>query len=425
MMLYFLCKQVIKIKTNIKINKQIFNKTYLPHLFDYSHKIEVYYGGSGSGKSHFVAMKVLIKALNNKRKILVLRRVSATLKDSVWQLMLDCISTLKIYDDCKINKSEMKIELPNGSLFLFKGIDDGGEKIKSITGLTDCWIEEATEFDLDSFTQIKLRIRAKTKNNQIILSYNPINKQNYVYDLFHNPDTRDNNVMVLKTTYLDNKFLPSDYIEEIESLKNSNPYYYQVYALGEFGTLDKTVFTNWKTANLDVNELLKIDNIQLCSGIDVGFTHQYAVCISLVNEATKTIYVIDEMSKSKIINKDAYDWIVKKGYASNLFICDEAAPSAIKEFKMLGLNVEKTNKRKETVFSQLMAMQAYKIIISDNCVNFINEIMAYSWKKDKQGNYTDEIVKFNDDLMDAFRYSLANVLKIKNKKEPEIITVRL
>lgn len=78
----------------------------------------------------------------------------------------------------------MKIVLPNQSILLFKGVDDAGERLKSITGLTDVWIEEATEISLDEFTQIKLRIRAKTPNNQIFLSYNPIDRNNWVYKCF-------------------------------------------------------------------------------------------------------------------------------------------------------------------------------------------------------------------------------------------------
>ena len=113
-------------------------------MFDYSKRYEIYYGGAGSGKSIFVSQKLFIKALNSKRKILVIRKVGRTLKDSVFQLFLDLLSQFQIKEQCKINLSTFTIELPNGSIFLFKGLDDS-EKIKSITNITDIWIEEATE----------------------------------------------------------------------------------------------------------------------------------------------------------------------------------------------------------------------------------------------------------------------------------------
>ena len=62
----------MKIKLNI--DKKVFNDVYYPYLFDYSHKYEIWYGGSGSGKSYFIAQKILIKALNSKRRVLVVRK---------------------------------------------------------------------------------------------------------------------------------------------------------------------------------------------------------------------------------------------------------------------------------------------------------------------------------------------------------------
>ena len=120
----------------IIVHKEIFNEVYQPHIRDYSKRYEIYYGGAGSGKSYFVAQKLVYKALTDCRKILVLRKVGRTVKNSVFQLIIDTLVQFKIKDKCKINKTDFSIELPNGSLFLCSGLDDP-EKIKSITGLTD------------------------------------------------------------------------------------------------------------------------------------------------------------------------------------------------------------------------------------------------------------------------------------------------
>ena len=63
-------------KINLKIKKEIFNEIYFPYLMDYSHRYEIYYGGAGSGKSQFITQKLIIKALNSKRRILVVRKVA-------------------------------------------------------------------------------------------------------------------------------------------------------------------------------------------------------------------------------------------------------------------------------------------------------------------------------------------------------------
>lgn len=101
----------------LTINKNQFNDIYFPYLQDYSKKFEIFYGGAGSGKSVFVAQKLIIKACNSKRRILVIRKTGASLKESCWRLLLQILSDWKIYSYCKINKSDFTIELPMVVLF--------------------------------------------------------------------------------------------------------------------------------------------------------------------------------------------------------------------------------------------------------------------------------------------------------------------
>ena len=136
--------RVVMPNINLNISKKIFNDAYFPYLLDYSHRYEVYYGGAGSGKSVFVCQKLIVKACNSKRKILVIRKYGTTLKDSVFQLIVDILKKWQLYKYCKVNLSTYTITLPNESVFLFKGLDDS-EKIKSITDITDIFCEECTE----------------------------------------------------------------------------------------------------------------------------------------------------------------------------------------------------------------------------------------------------------------------------------------
>ena len=84
---------------------------YRPYLKDYSHRVNVFYGGAGSGKSKFVVQKMLYKLLNDKRKCLVVRKVGATIRASIFAEFKTLISDLGIYNQCNINKSDMTIEL--------------------------------------------------------------------------------------------------------------------------------------------------------------------------------------------------------------------------------------------------------------------------------------------------------------------------
>ncbi|MCI7204948.1 MAG: phage terminase large subunit [Clostridium sp.] len=80
---------------------------------------------------------MLIKALESQRKMLVVRKVTATLRDSIFAEFQSAISKFGLSDKCKIVSSLLTIELPNGSQLIFKGLDDS-EKIKSIAGISLC-----------------------------------------------------------------------------------------------------------------------------------------------------------------------------------------------------------------------------------------------------------------------------------------------
>jgi phage terminase large subunit len=69
-----------------------FNPIYLPLLEPTGKRYHILFGSAGSGKSYFIAQMLIVKALREKRKILVLRKVGRTVKNSVFQLLLDTLT---------------------------------------------------------------------------------------------------------------------------------------------------------------------------------------------------------------------------------------------------------------------------------------------------------------------------------------------
>ncbi|WP_096348678.1 PBSX family phage terminase large subunit [Anaerotignum propionicum] len=381
------------------------NGAYLPYLGNYKNRTEVYYGGAGSGKSVFVAQKTAIKALRGKRKILVIRKVARTLKDSCVDLMKQTLNGLGVWDKCKFNKSTSDIELPNGSLFLFKGMDDS-EKIKSITGITDIWIEEATEISMDDFTQLNLRLRAQTPNLQMFLSFNPVSKANWCYQLFFAKPT---DAFVLKTTYLDNKFLPQAYVDSLEHMKETNYTYYKIYALGEFCSLDKLVFSNWEEKEFDVNELIVTKQYTTLTGLDFGFTNDpTALIVSLCDTKARELYIFDEYGDIGLLNPDIANIIKSLGYSKNIIMADCAEQKSIEEIRRAGVpKIKKCAKGSDSVLFGIQQLQQYKIYVHPKCTGVITEFQNYSWEKDRNTNeYVNKPVdKFNH-YIDALRYSM-------------------
>lgn len=400
---------------NIKLDPQIFNDAYRPYLFGYSYRYECYYGGAGSGKSHFIGQKLVLKALKSKRKMLIIRKVGNTSKDSTFQMIKDTLQFFKIYDQCKVNKTDLTIELMNGSIFIFKGLDDP-EKIKSIAGITDIWVEECTECTLDDISQLDLRLRAKVDNLQMYFSFNPVSKDNWVYKYFHRdaPETTPSNMFVLKTTFKDNKFLPQSYIDSLIAMKDSNPIYYKIYVEGDFATLDKLIYM-YEVKEFDWREVIGV----ACFGLDFGYINDPSAFTAFkVDVDKREIHIFDEVYKKGLKNNEIAGEIIAKGYSKEIITADCQEQKSIDELKSdYGLKrIKRSVKGKGSVLQGIQYIQQFKIYVHPSCENHIMEFSNYVWKKNKQtGEYTNEPIDKYNHLMDAMRYGIQKVRKGKVK----------
>lgn len=216
------------------------NQCYLPLYRDTSRYL-VLYGGAGSGKSVFAAQKLMVRVLAEQgHKFLVVRKVAKTIRPSCFGLLTTTISDWGMMGLFRVNKTDMEISCLNGNSIIFAGLDDV-EKLKSIHGVTGIWIEEASELTREDFNQLDLRLRGFSRHyKQIILTFNPVSIVHWLKEDFFDAD--QDNSTVIKTTYLDNRFIDSEYKGVLDGLKNKDPYYYTVYALGEWGVIGSSVF---------------------------------------------------------------------------------------------------------------------------------------------------------------------------------------
>lgn len=228
----------------VRIPSGAFNPVYMPLLREEDSRYLVLYGGAGSGKSLFTVQRLLVRLMEQPgRNLLVARAVAATHRDSTYALFKQVIGKWGLGSVFRCADSEMRIFCRNGSAVIFKGLDDP-EKLKSVTfpggELTDVWIEEASELNEGQFNQLDLRLRGQGFKKQMTLTFNPVSSLHWLKRRFF--DSEDPRATVLKTTYKDNLFLDDDYRRTLESYRESDPYYYQVYCLGEWGVLGKSVF---------------------------------------------------------------------------------------------------------------------------------------------------------------------------------------
>lgn len=216
------------------------NFSYIP-LYSNTSRYLVLKGGGGSGKSIFAGRKLLERCVENQHhKFLVVRKVARTIRDSCFTQLRTQISQHFSSDDFTVNKSDMTITHKNGNSIVFSGLDDV-EKLKSIYGITDVWIEEATELSESDFNQLDIRCRERPSDYaQIILTFNPVSMLHWIKARFF--DNKPDNCTLHESTYKDNRFLTQEAINVLKGFEKTDPYYYSVYCLGEWGVTGKTIF---------------------------------------------------------------------------------------------------------------------------------------------------------------------------------------
>ena len=234
----------------VTIPRGAFNPLFRPYLTDNTHRYLILYGGAGSGKSVFAVQRFLYRLLTQPLcNILVVRAVAATNRDSTYALFRQVISKWGLSELFSCKDSDLRISCANGNSVIFKGLDDT-EKLKSITfpkgELTDIWIEEASEILEEDFNQLDVRLRGKGAHKQMVLTFNPVSVLHWLKLRFF--DRKDPRALVLKSTYKDNQFLDEDYKRTLEGYKDTDPYYYSVYCLGEWGVLGQTIFDAQKVS---------------------------------------------------------------------------------------------------------------------------------------------------------------------------------
>lgn len=376
-------------------NKELYNEKYIKILNNDKRYIFLC-GGAGSGKSVFQAQKEVIKTFG-KNKLMIIRKVKDTHKDSTFAEIKNIINqwSLSEYFDFTVSPLGIVNKL-TGSSIIFRGMDDP-EKIKSVQGINRIWIEEATELEEDDFNQLDLRLRGQ-KNMQISCTFNPINSEHWLNTKFWQLGNTDD-VELLHTTYLDNRFVGDKFKTVIERLKNQNPTYYKIYALGEWGILEGLVF---EVQPIIVNDFE--DNL-ICYGQDFGYTNDPTALVAL-HKYQDGILLDELIYRTGMTNQDiisSYKDLGVDKYANNW--ADSSEPKSIEEIYRSGYNIKPVKKGPDSIMFGIDTMKQHKLYISSRSVNGIKEFKSYVWNKDKAGKFVNKPIDFNNHFLDAARYA--------------------
>jgi phage terminase large subunit len=392
---------------------------YLPHLENFA-RTQIFYGGSSSGKSWFLAQRCVLDVLAGGRNYLVCRQVARTIRSSVYQQIERVIREAGLLDYFTLNKSDAMITCRNGYQVVFVGLDDV-EKVKSIVPAvgvwTDIWCEEATEMERGDVKDLYKRQRGgdESTNKRMTLSFNPILQSHWIYEEHFKSvawadgqkEHSDGDLSILKTTYKDNRFLTTQDHHDLEN--ETDKYRYNVYTLGNWGILGHVIFTNWIVADMldETSEYYLPPSMRVNrrNGLDFGFSSDpAALWCDHYNAARKRIYLFDELYERGLTN-DLLAVEIKNRIGLDDVTCDSAEPKSIAELKQHDVKAHPALKGKDSVLFGIQWLQQQEIIIDKRCVNAKSEISTYHWQEDANGNAIRKPSEKDNHLIDAGRYA--------------------
>ena len=398
----------------LNLKKDLFVPKFYPMLFDYSNRWEVYMGSAGSAKSYFITQKLIIRACNEKIKILVCRRTGTTIRNTCFSLFKDILTKWKLTPYVKIRESDFNIKFPNGSEIIFIGLDEE-TKLLSLNNIGAIFIEEAFEVPKPIVEQLNLRLRGTTPNQQIIMAFNPISKNHWLYDFCEvNPPT---SFIFNHSTYKDNPFLNKEYVHELEEMRTRNPAKARIFCDGQWGVdSEGLVLTNWRVEDFDPMELAA-RGLEHRAGMDLGWIDKSAIIDTLYDKENHIIYVFNEFYKSGCQLSELAAALKDMNLIKSKVYVDAAEPRSIQFFRGEGINAEGCAKGKDSVKAGLMFLQDNLIVVHPKCKNFINELENFSYIKSKQtGEWTENTTHEWSHAIDACRYAYSDIYTNKKLK---------
>jgi len=374
-------------------------------------------GGRGSGKSYSVNSLLVALTYESGHVILFTRYTMASAHISIIPEFIEKLEELDRVEDFHITKDEIT-NLQTGSKIIFKGIKtssgDQTANLKSLQGVTTWVLDEAEELvSEDIFDKIDLSIRAKNKDNRVILILNPTTKEHFIYQrFFENRGVQagtnivKNDVTYIHTTYLDNKENLSDsYLSQIENIKQRRPNKYKHQILG--GWLDKAegvIFDNWSLGKFK-------EVATSVYGQDYGFSNDPSTLVKTsIDKSNKVIYVKLLMYKQGLTTSQIASLNTSHA-GKSLIVGDSAEPRLISELKALGNNVVPTIKGADSIVYGISLLQDYDLVIDEDSVDLIKELNNYSWLERKSKTPCDKYNHAIDALRYAVSYQLANAHK--------------
>ena len=354
-------------------------------------------GGTRSSKTYSILQVLILKALQSESPITIsiVRKTLPALKKSVLKDFIAILESMGLYNPNDYNKTEGVYTL-NNSIFEFFSVDNE-QKIRG-SKRDHLFVNEANELTYEDFFQLQIRT-----TGQIYIDYNPSDNISWIYDL---NDQRSDEVNYFKTTYRDNTFLDESIVREIEKLRETDEDYYRIYGLGEKGGSRELVY------GFSLIKRIPDSAIPVALGLDFGFTNDPTALVE-VHRDGDNLYINELLYQTHLTISDIVDILKMKMISREEIIADWANPREIEELRRAGFNIKATTDK--SINHGIDVLKRFKLHITEESTNIINEFQRYKWLKDSNGVLLNKAIDAFNHSMDAIRY--VALMKLTNPNQ--------
>lgn len=368
---------------------------------------KVIQGGTSAGKTYAIIPILIDRCVEIPGlKVTVVAETIPAVKDGAVDIFKSVMQDTKRWRNDGWIGNPMEYTFANRSRIQFKAFDD--ESKAKASGKRDIlFINEGNHIDFKIADALMIR------SKETYIDFNPDNEY-----WAHKEVMTEANAEFLSLTYLDNEALPEETLEDL-LIKKSKAYHdvegnlhdennvknkywanwWQVYGLGELGTLQGVVFDNY-----EVIDQLPIEARLLANGLDFGYTNDPTACVALY-KYNDTIIFDELIYQTGLTNPKISEKLKQIGVNQKTeIIADSAEPKSIDEIKDLHWRIYPCKKGRDSIDYGIQLLQQYRFLVTRKSVNLLKELEHYKWATDKSGESTGKPIDTWNHLIDAMRY---------------------
>jgi phage terminase large subunit len=352
-------------------------------------RIKIIPGGTSAGKTYGILPILIDKAIKTPGlEISVVAESIPNLRRGALKDFTKIMQQTNRWIDDNYSRTLLTYKFANGSYIEFFGADQEAKVRGARRNIL--YINECNNVNFEIYQQLAIRT-----SDEVWLDFNPTHEFWAHTELNDDPDSD-----TLKLTYKDNEALGESIIKEIEKGREKakkSAYWsnwWQVYGLGNLGSLEGVIFDNWKLIDTIPEEARLIG-----VGVDFGYTNDPTAIIEVYKYNDKRI-LNERCYRTGLLNNE----IARMLNDNETVYADSAEPKSIEEIRRHGINIKGATKGRDSINFGISIMQGENYLVTKHSTNLIKELRYYCWDKDRNGLKINKPIDNFNHAIDAIRY---------------------